>query len=487
MSSPDCLKVLIVEDDRDVCDNLQDILELDDHRVTLAHTGADALAQAARAKVDVILLDWKLPDTIALQLMPRLKQTAPQAVVIIVTGHGDLDSAIASLRQGAVDYLLKPINPEALRNHLRRIAEQRKLARAKARSERAFRNLVETAPCAIVILRADGTTVYFSSFTEKLTGLAWQNVLGKNFFEIALPPQERAEFSEKIKQILTVDAVKDFSGTLLSLDGRHKQILWKLEFLEDFEDAPAVLAFGQDLTDYQSAMERLVQSERLAAIGEAMTGLVHESRNALARSQANLRRLARRLQGEQELLELIAQAQRAQEDISRQFEEVRAYAAPLKLNRAVASLRELFEEAWDQISAERELRDAELTIRSSEINAKCGGDRFLLVNAIRNIFENSLAATDGTVRIQVDFANTDLDNRSAVEVSIRDHGPGLSPEAAERALDAFYTTKTRGTGLGLAIVKRIIESHGGRIALANADVSSGTGTIVSLIIPEVHP
>ncbi|HSG71330.1 MAG TPA: ATP-binding protein, partial [Planctomycetaceae bacterium] len=187
------------------------------------------------------------------------------------------------------------------------------------------------------------------------------------------------------------------------------------------------------------------------------------------------------------LLELIALAQRAQEDISRQFEEVRAYAAPLKLNRAVTSLRELVEEAWDQISAERELRDAELTIHSSEINAKCKVDRFLLVNAIRNILENSLAATDGSIRIQVDFANTDLDNRSAVEVSIRDHGPGLSPEAAERALDAFYTTKTRGTGLGLAIVKRIIEAHGGRISLANADASSGTGTIVSLIIPEAHP
>lgn len=484
MENADRLHVLIVEDDEDICDNLQDILELDEHRITVAYTGREALTADDLDSVNVILLDWQLPDVTALQLLPTLGETIPAAEIIIVTGHGDLESAITSLRQGAVDYLLKPINPDSLRTSLQRIGRRQRLEREKLRSDRAFRQLVEAAPSAIVIVRPEGSIVYFSSFSEQLTGYVAAEVLGKNFVEFFLPKDVREDFVGKLRQTLVDEGKRGFQGPLLDRDRRLRQMVWNSQFLEDFDGSPAVLAIGQDITEYRKAMDRVVQTERLAAIGEAMTGLVHESRNALARCQANLRRLARRLQGQPELLELIAATQCAQEDIGRQFEEVREYAAPLKLSRQPCVILELVEEAWEQLEAERESRIAELRVNAVHPLLACDVDHFLMVNVCRNLLQNSLTTDTGEVLIEVDFALTTIENCEAVKLTIRDHGPGLAPESFEKALDAFYTTKTRGTGLGLAIVKRIVEAHGGSISIANVPPGEGTGAIVTLFLPQ---
>src|SRR5205085_7928825 len=131
------MHVLVVDDDRDTRDNLCDILELDDHRVATAGTAAEVVARKDWSDVAAVLLDRRLPDGSAEELLPRLRQLAPDAAVLIVTGYADLHGAIAALRQGAADYILKPINAEALRASLARVADHRRLALAKERSEAA--------------------------------------------------------------------------------------------------------------------------------------------------------------------------------------------------------------------------------------------------------------------------------------------------------------------------------------------------------------
>src|SRR4051794_34756098 len=113
-SDPSELAVLVIDDDEDLCANLRDILELDGHAVETAGTAAAALARTDWPRFGAILLDRILPDGTADVLLPRLKRLAPGADVLIVTGHSDLQGAIAALRQGAADYILKPIEPAAL-------------------------------------------------------------------------------------------------------------------------------------------------------------------------------------------------------------------------------------------------------------------------------------------------------------------------------------------------------------------------------------
>jgi len=125
-ADPDFL-VLVVDDDPDTRSNLCDILELDHYRIETAGTAAEALERNDWSRVSAILLDRRLPDSNAEELLPRLRQLAPDTAILIVTGYADLHGAIAALQQGAADYILKPINPDALRASLARLVERRRL------------------------------------------------------------------------------------------------------------------------------------------------------------------------------------------------------------------------------------------------------------------------------------------------------------------------------------------------------------------------
>src|SRR5687767_8793210 len=112
MQDHEPLHVLVIEDDADTRANFSDILELDRHYVETAATFAEARARDDWSDISIILLDRNLPDGNAEDLLPQLRQMAPAAEVLIVTGYRDLEGALACLHQGAADYILKPVNPE---------------------------------------------------------------------------------------------------------------------------------------------------------------------------------------------------------------------------------------------------------------------------------------------------------------------------------------------------------------------------------------
>jgi signal transduction histidine kinase len=238
--------------------------------------------------------------------------------------------------------------------------------------------------------------------------------------------------------------------------------------------------FMRDISDLKEAQARILQSERLAAIGKAMAGLVHESRNALQRSQAGLERLARRVAHQPGAPELIEAVQRAQEDLHRLYEEVREYAAPVRIHPQLVSMDECLHEAWEHLGVDRNERRANLKVDSSAADTCCEFDPFALRQVFRNVLENSLAACDDPVELEVRFLDDALEGRPALSVSIRDNGPGLSSEQQARMFDEFYTTKTHGTGLGLPIARRLVEVHRGRIAAASSRAGKGTEVIITL-------
>ena len=89
MADAPVIRVLVVDDDADTRANLRDILELDDYQVDAAATAAEALDRGDWRSLSVIILDRRLPDGSAEELLPRLKQLAPDAAIMIVTGHAD--------------------------------------------------------------------------------------------------------------------------------------------------------------------------------------------------------------------------------------------------------------------------------------------------------------------------------------------------------------------------------------------------------------
>src|SRR4029077_2783817 len=96
-------------------------------------------------------------------------------------------------------------------------------------------------------------------------------------------------------------------------DGTHRWIAWNVRHLLHYEDGPAILKVGQDITYLKQAQEQALQAERLAAIGQMVAGLAHESRNALQRSQACLEMLALEVKKQPKALELIGRLRDAQD------------------------------------------------------------------------------------------------------------------------------------------------------------------------------
>jgi signal transduction histidine kinase len=264
---------------------------------------------------------------------------------------------------------------------------------------------------------------------------------------------------------------QDSLNTLLDLD---------LAIIEDAYQAEHMAR--QQRVERQAAREQILQSERLAAIGQMMTGLAHESGNALARSQSCLEMLTWEVEDRPEALELIQHLQKAQDHLQHLYEEVRGYAAPLQLEREVLDVRTTWRQAWEDLKLARQGRDAALgeEIDAGGVDTHCPIDPFRLGQVFRNILENALAACSDPVRVTVRCEDAVLEGRPALCVSVRDNGPGLNPEQRQRIFEPFYTTKTKGTGLGMAIAKRILEAHGGQIAVGP---SGPPGAEILLTLP----
>jgi PAS domain S-box-containing protein len=473
--------ILVIEDDPDARANLRDILEMDEYCVQGASSIAEAVARSTIQQAQIIILDRRLPDGNALDFLPKLRSQAPKSTVVIVTAHSDLEGAIEALRHGAADYILKPVNPETLRIRISRLMQEQHLAQAKERGDALFRNLVEAAECMIVMLRPeDHGILYFSPFAEQLTGFHVHEVRGRSFLELLVPESERSALLEYNLKALGGGPQRALQSRIICRDGSMRVILRNVRCIPDYDGAPALLFVGNDITELKDAQERALNSERMAAIGQMCAGLAHESRNALQRSQACLEMLELKLEDRPSALNLIGRIQQAQDDLHRLFEDVREYAAPIRLMLRDCHLAEVWRQAWSNLEPARRGRQTTLLEPSNGVNLTCQADAFRLEQVFRNILDNALAACADRAEIVIQGAAVSLQGRKAIRVSIRDNGPGFNAEQRDKIFDSFYTTKTRGTGLGMAIVKRIIEAHGGRIEIGG---TAGEGAEIILTLP----
>jgi signal transduction histidine kinase len=246
------------------------------------------------------------------------------------------------------------------------------------------------------------------------------------------------------------------------------------------ELARANEALRAEIAERKRAQEQALQAERLAAIGQMMTGLAHESRNALQQIQAAAEMLMRRVSAGQED-GLIGEIQKAHDRLHRLLEAVRSYARPLKLARESHDLSKLWREAWAQLAPVRNGRKILFREDAANLDLRCLVDPFSIEQVFRNILENALVACGESPRIDIVCQSDELNGMPAICLRIRDNGRGLNAEEKQRIFEPFFTTKTHGTGLGMAIARRIVEAHGGHIAVG---AGAGSGTEIEILLPK---
>ncbi len=417
---------------------------------------------------------------------------------IVVTGALGDEAAVECLRQGADDFLLKdrlarlgPAVAHALdlkrgRDDKRRVEAALRLSAETLRQERDFaESLIATAQVIVVVLDPAGRIVRINPYLEELSGYQGDELRGKDWFTTFVPKRKRARRRELFTRTFAGTTTRDFVNPILTKSGRERTIAWSSKGLKDATGSTiGVLAIGHDITELRAAQQRALQTERLAAIGEMVTGLAHESGNALYRGQVCLEMLALEVEDRPEALRLIARLQQAQDDLHTLHEGVRDYAAPIHLERRVCDLAEVWRAAWARLAPLREGREAVLQEQIEDLDLHGTVDPFRLEQVFSNIFGNALAACVDAAVVEVRAARAELDGHPALHIAVRDHGPGLDPEQKQRIFEPFYTTKTQGTGLGMSITKRIVEAHGGRIAVGEG---AGPGAEIILTLPRGTP
>lgn len=339
---------------------------------------------------------------------------------------------------------------------------------ARQRHEESLRRMqfmVENLPAGAVYVSIDEGTLLVNRTFEKMTGYSAADLRG---FEAALDLLFRDRAMAMRAQI-ECDRTAGFAVPReFQITRRDGTAAWVEVAVYRYNNHEVWL--WHDITDRQAAQDRLLQSARLAAIGEMMTGLAHESRNALQRARAALEMLDLDLEDKPLLRGLSQRAVSALDELQRLYEEVRSYAAPIHLEERDVDLPELWHEVWSQLQQVHPKTSASLTSRCSESARVARLDRHRVRQVFRNILENAIAVipeSDG--RIEITAGSVNADGRQWIEVSFQDNGPGMTSEQTSQIFEPFYTTKSRGTGLGMAIVRRIMEAHGGSAFVAPSE------------------
>jgi two-component system response regulator HydG len=148
----EALKVLVIDDNRGFAEAMAETLHRVGYEVVIATTGQAGIERLEGGDFDVVLTDLRLPDLDGLAVLRRAREVLPDAEVVMITGHGDVKTAVEAIKQGASHYLTKPPDRDELRAIVRKASERLQLRRANAELQRqiderfGFEGLIGNSP-----------------------------------------------------------------------------------------------------------------------------------------------------------------------------------------------------------------------------------------------------------------------------------------------------------------------------------------------------
>ena len=363
------------------------------------------------------------------------------------------------------------------------VTERREMEKALRRQEEFQRYLLESFPDLILVIDLNGRYSFVSSRIHDLRGYKPEDLLGKKV-------EEEQDYSPDLLGLYRdlITGRKMFGSCDYS--ARHRDGSWRTTRasaspLFDAENkVSGVIVSVRDITVEKKLEQQIIQSERLAAMGQMIGGFAHELNNPLTSILGMCELLQ---EGEapdsvrKQMVILQQQSRRAAEIV----QNLMYFSRPPAPGRSPIDLGELVQRTLHLHAYSLRKNNITVDFLKETSIQPVSGDSHQLMQVFLNLILNSEQAMRevrdrGTLRIRIEK------QEKSVAVTFQDDGPGISPEILPNIFDPFYTTKRpgRGTGLGLSICKAILREHNGNVGAASGP---GGGAVFTVTLPVVVP
>jgi hypothetical protein len=366
------------------------------------------------------------------------------------------------------------------------ISEKKKIENQLIKEKEFSESVIETANCLIVSLDLEGRITLLNKKCEEVTGYLRDEVLGKNWFELFLPPRLRPNVGEVFHSIIEGQFPSRHENHILTKSGEERLISWSNTVVRNEKhEITGALGIGIDITEQKSLERQVLQVERLATIGKMAAKVAHEIRNPLSSISLNAELLQDEISSydcvDTNEAKALLNAITAEIDrVTSLTEEYLQFSRLPESHLVKGNINLVIEEMVEFLRYELRQKKIELICNVQTSLPEIRFDRVQIRRALLNIIRNAIEAMPkgGALKIW-----TEQKDQKAV-IHIEDTGIGIPLEETEKIFDPFFTTKDFGTGLGLAVVQQIVDEHAGQI-LCNSIV--GQGTTFSIFLPLDEP
>ncbi|MBW2091278.1 MAG: response regulator [Deltaproteobacteria bacterium] len=486
------IKILVVDDEEKIREGCQRVLTDNDFDVFTAENGQRALDMLAQEDLDIVLLDLKMPGMDGEEVLELAHEKYPDIPVIIITGHGTIDTAVECMKKGAYDFVTKPFQISQFMLPISRAADKRRLEqRARRFQQETIRNLYDlnlekSRLRTIINCLANGVMVTNRNLEVVLYNPALTRLL--NITEEIQTPAPLTRFTqdeslvETLKQIQSnPQAMEKLISQELVIDNKTVRAISAPALDPEstvagtvtvLEDITAFKQLDQMKTDFVNMVAHELRSPLVSIkqlVGVILEGLCGPIQD---KQREYLTKSSRHIEG---LLELI-------QDL---LDMARLEAGVAVQHQVLIELEPLIKNMIDIMDVRAKEQGVTLCFSCRNLTP-VHADQQSLEEVISNLLSNAInySPDGGEVSVHAE-GRGDL-----IEITVSDKGVGIPQEELPKIFDKFYRVKhpkTReviGTGLGLALVQSIIEAHHGTIEVES---SEGQGTTFRILLPIMRP
>ena len=358
----------------------------------------------------------------------------------------------------------------------RDVTEYRNLIRKLQSSEKKFRTILDTATDAIISINGEHKIVVFNNAAQQIFGYSRDEVMGKDLN--MLIPSQYGDHSRFVKRFLETRTPKIIGKTLSLTAFRKNGEEFPIELGLSFHEIEKDITFTaiiRDISTQKQLEKKLLQSGRLAAVGQTVAHVAHEIKNPLMIIGGFSHQIKDNLTDDKALQKLsmildeVSRLERLVANLGDFTKVYRLVERPADINSVIQDVLKIMGGIY---SSEKHCFETNLASDLEETN--CDPDK--LKQVFINIITNGIQAMEdgGTITISTKKLSDSL------EIRISDEGIGIREEDILHIFEPFFTTRDRGSGLGLAISYKVVEAHKGEIW---ADSVPGQGTTFVVKLP----